>query len=300
MHLQTVGSLYDLCMLHFESYCMWCFEWINSTTGYVWNHPDISIMLLYTFYQPVFYATHDQHLPSESEERAAFCIGFGEYCVDAMTHKLLDKITQEIIYRSAVQPITTANPNHRLNIGGGESEASTGSIKGSKAQSSKVIDQDRMMLIHPCSILCLNSILMIWLERLRTKVAKKVVEENKAADGNRIPNMNFILNIGEGKVEELITYNQLLDHLEQAEEQDNSMDQELFDTIFTTKLGLSQSLMVQEGTHNLNVSLKGYPNKEIVGFVWSESSQNTTNHTISTPKRRFILIPNRPRTNLPL
>ena len=31
--------------------------------------------------------------------------------------------------------------------------------------------------------------------------------------------------------------------------------------IFTTKLGLSQSLMVQEGTHNLNVTLKGYPKK---------------------------------------
>ena len=34
--------------------------------------PDISIMLLYTFYQPVFYATHDHHFPSESEEWAAF------------------------------------------------------------------------------------------------------------------------------------------------------------------------------------------------------------------------------------
>ena len=34
--------------------------------------PDISIMLLYTFYQPVFYATHDQHFPSESEERQHF------------------------------------------------------------------------------------------------------------------------------------------------------------------------------------------------------------------------------------
>ena len=33
------------------------------------------------------------------------------------------------------------------------------------------------------------------------------------------------------------------------------------DRIFTTKLGLSQSLMVQEGTHNLNVTLKGYPKK---------------------------------------
>ena len=40
---------------------------------------DISIMLLYTFYQPVFYATHDQHSPSESEERAAFWVGFGEH-----------------------------------------------------------------------------------------------------------------------------------------------------------------------------------------------------------------------------
>ena len=100
--------------------------------------PDISIMLLYTFYQPVFYATHDQHFPSESEETAAFWVGFGEHCGDAMTHILLDKITQKRIYRSAVWPITTANHNHRLGIDGGESEASTGSIKGFKTPSSKV------------------------------------------------------------------------------------------------------------------------------------------------------------------
>ena len=77
-------------------------------------------MLLYTFYQPVFYATHDQHFPSESEERAAFWVGFGEHCGDAMTHKLLDKITQKIIYRSAVRPLTKSNPNHRLTEDGGE------------------------------------------------------------------------------------------------------------------------------------------------------------------------------------
>ena len=59
-------------------------------------------------------------------------------------------------------------------------------------------------------------------ERLRAKVTKKVVEEIEAAAGNRIPNINYILDIAEGKVEELITYNQLLDHLEQADEQDYS------------------------------------------------------------------------------
>ena len=65
-------------------------------------------------------------------------------------------------------------------------------------------------------------------ERLRAKVTRKVVEEIEAQDGNRIQNINFILDIGEGKGEELITYNQLLDHLEQAEEQQKSIDQELY------------------------------------------------------------------------
>ena len=94
--------------------------------------PDISIVLLYTFYQPVFYVTHGQHSPSKSEERAAFWVGFGEHCGDAMTHKCLEKITQKTIYRSAVRPITTSNPNHRLDIDEGESGASMGSSEGSK------------------------------------------------------------------------------------------------------------------------------------------------------------------------
>ena len=48
--------------------------------------PDISIILLFTFYQPVFYATYDQHFPSASEGRVGYWVGFGEHCGDAMTH----------------------------------------------------------------------------------------------------------------------------------------------------------------------------------------------------------------------
>ena len=76
--------------------------------------PEISIILLFNFYQPVFYATHDQHLPTENEERAAYCVALGEHCGDAMTHKLLDYETQKIIYRSAVMPQNSSTPNHRL------------------------------------------------------------------------------------------------------------------------------------------------------------------------------------------
>ena len=65
--------------------------------------PDTSIMLLYTFYRPVFYATHDQ--PFESEERG-FWVGVAEHCGDSLTHMVLDADSLKIIYRSAVRPRT--------------------------------------------------------------------------------------------------------------------------------------------------------------------------------------------------
>ena len=49
-----------------------------------------------------------------------------------MTHKLLGKITQNIIYRSAVRPLTKSNPNHRLTEDGGE-------VSTSKQPSSKIL-----------------------------------------------------------------------------------------------------------------------------------------------------------------
>ena len=60
--------------------------------------PDISIILLYTFYQPVFYATHNQSYPSVSEERAARWVGFGEHVGDAFTDIHLDDDTMKMIY----------------------------------------------------------------------------------------------------------------------------------------------------------------------------------------------------------
>ena len=87
--------------------------------------PVFSIILLFTFCQPVFYATYDQNFPSESEERAGYWVGFGEHCGDAITHKLLDHDTQKIIYRSAVRFKKSTTPNHRLAPHGGEVSTSS-------------------------------------------------------------------------------------------------------------------------------------------------------------------------------
>ena len=64
-------------------------------------------------------------------------------------------------------------------------------------------------------------------ERHRAKVIRQVVEIIHQHNGQRIENINFILDIGNGKVEELISYNQLLEHLENAQDHDMGMDQEL-------------------------------------------------------------------------
>ena len=42
---------------------------------------------------------------------------------------------------------------------------------------------------------------------------------------DRLLKINFILDIGNGKVEELISYDQLLEHLENAQDHDMGMDQ---------------------------------------------------------------------------
>ena len=209
--------------------------------------PDISIILLFTFYQPVFYATYDQHFPSESEERASYWVGFGEHCGDAMTHKILDHDTQKIIYRSAVRPKKVSTPNHRLAPHGGEVSASSdpsedkissgpllgapeGSSPEQKAPTVFIRSRDkenpsgskpmptfdpgepigRTLLVPPEE----NG------ERHRAKVTRQVVEIIGQDNGQRIENINLILDTGNGKVEELISYNQLLEHLENAQDHD--------------------------------------------------------------------------------
>ena len=63
--------------------------------------PDISLLMMYTSYQSVYYASHNQSFPSTSEEKHAYWVGFGEHIGDALTHKLLDSSSTKIIYRSA-------------------------------------------------------------------------------------------------------------------------------------------------------------------------------------------------------
>ena len=86
--------------------------------------PDISILMMYTFYQSVYYASHNQSFPSTSEEKHAFWVGFGEHVGHAITDKLLDSSSNKIIHRSAVRPADDIHPKKHLLPDLGEPEGS--------------------------------------------------------------------------------------------------------------------------------------------------------------------------------
>ena len=65
-------------------------------------------------------------------------------------------------------------------------------------------------------------------ERLRAKVTRKVVEDIEQADEARVQKLSFILGIGNGKLEEIISYNQLVDHLEAGAKDDNKISDDRF------------------------------------------------------------------------
>ena len=108
-----------ICILHSQPHFHKLTWWSSSLQVLYGVTPEISIILLYTFYQPIFYATHDPHFPFDSEDRAGYWVVFAEHCGDSLTHKVLDAETLRIIDRSALRPRMLKNPNKRLVDDGG-------------------------------------------------------------------------------------------------------------------------------------------------------------------------------------
>ena len=65
-------------------------------------------------------------------------------------------------------------------------------------------------------------------ERLRAKLTKQVVKVIGKADGERFQKLNYILGIDNGKLEEMIPFNQLVDHLEAAANGENKIIDDLY------------------------------------------------------------------------
>ena len=68
--------------------------------------PDISFLLHFSFYEPVYYridsSEPDLNFPSSSNEKKGYWVGFADNQGDSLTWRILTEDTQKIIIRSGV------------------------------------------------------------------------------------------------------------------------------------------------------------------------------------------------------
>jgi hypothetical protein len=83
--------------------------------------PDISVPLCFHLWQKVYY--EKGHFPSDSVEAAGHIVGISDHCGHALTYKVFNTSTQEVIHCSLIRPADMSDPNLCVESLGGESEA---------------------------------------------------------------------------------------------------------------------------------------------------------------------------------
>ena len=64
---------------------------------------DISPLLQFCWYKPVYYLVNDSTFPSDTREKHGYFVGIAEHVGHAMTLKVLTDDTRKIIYRSNIR-----------------------------------------------------------------------------------------------------------------------------------------------------------------------------------------------------
>ena len=81
---------------------------IECLTG---STPDISAIMLFLFWEKVYYKHNDAAFPSDSNEKVGRFVGIAENVGHALTFKILTEDTNKVIYRSEIRSAT--KPNER-------------------------------------------------------------------------------------------------------------------------------------------------------------------------------------------
>ena len=83
---------------------------LEVATGVV---PDISSILAYHWWQPVYFMDDDGKFPSSSKEKRGRWVGVAENIGDTLTYLILSDDTEKVVARSILRPVTEEDFNIR-------------------------------------------------------------------------------------------------------------------------------------------------------------------------------------------
>ena len=192
---------------------------LQTLTGQV---PDISHFLHFSFWEPIYYKVEesepDHRFPSQSNEKRGHWVGFAENKGDHLTWKILTDDTNTIIIRSAVRSATKTSPNLRLDPPQGEDQSqdlTSDVFVYGRPNPDGSANTPPMSIINFDDLLGRNFLLPMDEngERKRATISEHV-NDLCQQQVSREDQLRFKLKIDGDQLDDLISYNQLMEYLE--------------------------------------------------------------------------------------
>ena len=209
--------------------------------------PDISFLLHFSFYEPVYYridsSEPDLNFPSSSNEKKGYWVGFADNQGDSLTWRILTEDTQKIIIRSGVRSALRTTTNQHLASPSGEGTTLPFPIPYSHSQNSLPLDpldastpnfehfvksqtgEDEDNPIPMANIdipnLLGRSFLLPPEDNGECHMAKVIDIDDH---GQTLEDIKFKLKINKDQAEEIMSYNQLMDYIQKGTDAEEDPD----------------------------------------------------------------------------
>ena len=182
---------------------------IERLTG---STPDVSFLLAHYFWEPIYFSYDPDRssYPSTGNESKGRWVGFGTGVGDPLTWKILTDETSTILFRSTIRSAPSSLPNRRLDPEKGEIVHVRGRHEDSSSGSTPP-----MPTIDPHDLLGRKFLgpKLETGERFRGLVVA-MVQDQAYRDRKRFEDLSFEVEYDEGRLREIVTYNELLNHLD--------------------------------------------------------------------------------------
>ena len=209
---------------------------------------DISFMLHFSFYEPVYYRTDssepDLNFPSSSNEKKGYWVGFADNQGDRLTWRILTEDTQKIIIRSGIRSALRTTTNQRLASPSGKGnthpfpipypQQTTHSLPLDPLDEStpnfeqfvnSQSGEDEDNPIHMANIdipnLLGRSFLLPPEDNGERHMAKIIDIDDH---GQPLEDIKFKLKINKDQAEEIMSYNQLMDYIQKGTDAEEDPD----------------------------------------------------------------------------
>ena len=129
--------------------------WRTPCEAMTGDTPDISNMLLYRFWQPVYIADVNSTFPSSSSELMCRFAGFSESIGNSMCFKVYNEETGMVLHRSEIRIAEDDDANHRANPNGFDPNGETHPpmthhpIQSSRAQRKQLVTVTNKVDMYP-------------------------------------------------------------------------------------------------------------------------------------------------------